>query len=388
MSRSMAERIGLNNSVKASAVDECTDEVGSVLDTSYFDKQENEYYGYMLCSAASGHDKYVFGVLGNKATYMEQIGRFRTAVTVISIASCLVSFVVLYYLSHWQTRPLMRLAREVGKLDVREPVMIANGNDGPREAIILRGTINRFIDSLMELRERERSNILQIEEALKTAKADIEQKEMRHQGFTHTIKQLLGSILAIKFGGMTDEEKTAFEETSNSIQRLLTTKLDIFVAETLNEVVQPTDLWKSVERFEAVMRIKYSEIEFESAARDGDVSVRVRNEHLLTMLGNLLHNAGEHAERHVRIRVKVRCELATVIIENDGDAFPLEGRERLKEWGVRASNKPGGQGIGLGHVNALAKSYGGSLKLGDSELGGARVKLELPINALNRGIEG
>jgi signal transduction histidine kinase len=82
---------------------------------------------------------------------------------------------------------------------------------------------------------------------------------------------------------------------------------------------------------------------------------------------NLLDNATRAAGSGGRVRVDVRrtAELAVIEVE---DAGPGYGR-------IEAHT-----GFGLGVVRLLASRHGGSVLIGQSRLGGARVRLALPID--------
>ncbi len=66
----------------------------------------------------------------------------------------------------------------------------------------------------------------------------------------------------------------------------------------------------------------------------------------------------------------------------DGEAerFRIETalRRQVLNRGTRADQVQSGQGIGLSVVAELVALYEGELKIGESPLGGARIRLELP----------
>ena len=53
-------------------------------------------------------------------------------------------------------------------------------------------------------------------------------------------------------------------------------------------------------------------------------------------------------------------------------------RARVLERGARADESVAGQGIGLAVAREIAAAYAGTLEIGESRLGGARVTVRLP----------
>ena len=65
-------------------------------------------------------------------------------------------------------------------------------------------------------------------------------------------------------------------------------------------------------------------------------------------------------------------------IEDDGRGIPPSERVRVLERGARADESVAGQGIGLSVAREIAAAYSGTLEIGESRLGGARVSVRLP----------
>ena len=104
---------------------------------------------------------------------------------------------------------------------------------------------------------------------------------------------------------------------------------------------------------------------------------------LMEILGNLLENACKYTATKVRVRCAATAQDAperTVMVEidDDGPGIPSERQQQLLTRGARGDTALQGQGIGLSVVVELVSLYGGELTLGSSDLGGARVVVELP----------
>jgi len=65
-------------------------------------------------------------------------------------------------------------------------------------------------------------------------------------------------------------------------------------------------------------------------------------------------------------------------VEDDGRGIPPSKRSLVLERGARADESVAGQGIGLSVAREIAAAYSGTLEVGESRLGGARVSVRLP----------
>lgn len=104
------------------------------------------------------------------------------------------------------------------------------------------------------------------------------------------------------------------------------------------------------------------------------------------VLDELLLNAARAAKTIVVVTVKqdeTESRIARIVIENDGERFPVEGRKGLLLLGGKRQRKnmvDTSGGMGLPSVRHIVCDFFGDLSLEDSdELGGARVVLEMPL---------
>lgn len=105
-------------------------------------------------------------------------------------------------------------------------------------------------------------------------------------------------------------------------------------------------------------------------------------EDLTEILGNLIDNACKWAMGHVRISAHLHLggagQRIRLLIEDDGPGIPTEQRSLVLVRGLRLDETKSGSGLGLDIVCETAELYGGSLKLGESSLGGLAAELLLP----------
>jgi len=100
---------------------------------------------------------------------------------------------------------------------------------------------------------------------------------------------------------------------------------------------------------------------------------------LMEILGNLMENAFKYGHHQVRVSADFppastgRDSVIRVIIEDDGPGIPMQDREEVINRGARMDQRIPGQGIGLSVAQEIIRLYGGSLQIGESQLGGAAV---------------
>jgi signal transduction histidine kinase len=91
------------------------------------------------------------------------------------------------------------------------------------------------------------------------------------------------------------------------------------------------------------------------------------------LAGVLVDNACKHAgpDGKVRISVGQRASRVTLTVEDTGPGVPAQDRTRLFDRFHRATEKPGGAGLGLAIADSIVRSTGGQWRIDDSPLGGA-----------------
>jgi signal transduction histidine kinase len=111
------------------------------------------------------------------------------------------------------------------------------------------------------------------------------------------------------------------------------------------------------------------------------VSVRTQREDLDEMLGNLLDNSCKWAKSRIRLEARVTAGSVVIFVDDDGPGLAPHLRTLVLQRGVRADEAAPGFGLGLAIVRDLAELYGGSIALGEAEMGGLRAQLSLPAYA-------
>ena len=104
------------------------------------------------------------------------------------------------------------------------------------------------------------------------------------------------------------------------------------------------------------------------------------------MVLNLLDNAARHTPAGTRIELRLGAAAGDAVVEvsDDGPGIPAGLRAQVFDRFVRGEGPAdtatgGGSGLGLAIVRAVAASHGGRVELGESEPGGARFTIRLPL---------
>lgn len=104
---------------------------------------------------------------------------------------------------------------------------------------------------------------------------------------------------------------------------------------------------------------------------------------LARAFSNIIENAARYANKQIKITERDAIDSVTVIIEDDGPGIPDDRkREALRPF-VRLDDArgtdTGGTGLGLSIAQTAIENHGGLMFLENSELGGLRVRIVLPI---------
>jgi two-component system, OmpR family, sensor histidine kinase PhoQ len=108
-----------------------------------------------------------------------------------------------------------------------------------------------------------------------------------------------------------------------------------------------------------------------------DLEWRIDEGDAFEMLGNLMDNASKWARQQVAVQVSRDAYGLHVRVDDDGPGFPPDPSSVL-QLHVRGDEQVPGHGVGLAVVNDLVTSHQGTLTLGRSPWGGARVEITLP----------
>jgi len=273
---------------------------------------------------------------------------------VLMIFTGLLMTVIAYLFLRNQLRPIRRLAEAATAFGTGKTTEYR-----PSGAIEVRQAGNAFL----EMRAR--------------IERQIEQRTMMLSGVSHDLRTPLTRLrLGLSMLDETDETRALMRDVED-MEVLLDAFLDFARGEATeaHAEVDPVALARSV--VEGARR-SGAEVEFLAVAQG--VKVRMRRTSVARALGNLVGNALRYGNR-ARVSVDVYDKAVRFRVEDDGPGIRPEDRETALRAFARLDpgrnqNKGPGVGLGLTITADIARSHGGSLRLGDSAaLGGLQADL-------------
>ncbi|RRN66534.1 ATP-binding protein [Caulobacter sp. 602-1] len=110
-----------------------------------------------------------------------------------------------------------------------------------------------------------------------------------------------------------------------------------------------------------------------------DLCFQGEKQDFMELAGNVMENAGKWCKGRIRAEAAPSGEARMLLtVDDDGPGLPPEERAQALKRGQRLDENAPGSGLGLSIVDELTRAYGGSVLLGESPMGGLRVRLDLP----------
>jgi signal transduction histidine kinase len=141
---------------------------------------------------------------------------------------------------------------------------------------------------------------------------------------------------------------------------------------------EPVDLDDLV--FEEVRAERSPSIELD-VSRVSAAQVTANRDELRRVVRNLIDNARRHARRTVTIELHETDGWATLVVGDDGPGIPADRRADVFERFTRLDESrtgAGRAGLGLAIVRDIVTRHRGTVEIGESNAGGARVEVRLP----------
>jgi signal transduction histidine kinase len=255
--------------------------------------------------------------------------------------------------------PLNRLRRDVAqRWDKDEALREA---DYPEEVAPLVADINELLARNREIVARSRRQAADLAHALKTPSAILRNELTQLAEQSHDMEKALEALDRVD------------AQLGRSLARLR--------ASSSGETTQArTDLSHSIDRFARMfgMLAKRAGKEFDVAC-DRGLMIRMDQQDIEEVLGNLLDNALKWCRSTMSLRARTTAGGIEVVIEDDGPGIPEADRAEALKSGARLDTSKPGTGLGLAIAGDLLQAYGAVLALEESRgLGGLAVRITLP----------
>lgn len=272
------------------------------------------------------------------------------------VGTSLIVFAIATLFMRNQVKPVLRLAQAAEDF--------GKGRDAPRFKPEGAREVRQAAVAFIAMRQR----ILR----------QIGQRTAMLAGVSHDLRTPLTRMkLQLEMMGR-DDSVGALKEDLVEMERMLDGYL-AFARGEGSEKPEPNDLTLILDQVVRAARRKGASIELHT---DGDMTVPVRRMALHRALTNVVDNAARYAHR-VCIAAERKTTGIEVIIEDDGPGIPEDRREDVFKpfFRLEQSRNPGTGGVGLGLTIArdVIRSHGGEIVLGESAMGGLRVRLRLPL---------
>ena len=149
------------------------------------------------------------------------------------------------------------------------------------------------------------------------------------------------------------------------------------------------------DRFKPVAAARLIHLSVEYASEPAAL-IKAPPEWVDRLIGVLVDNACRYTPKRGSVKLSVASGASRValVVEDSGPGIPPAERARLFDRFHRLSDQQGGAGLGLAIADSIVQSTGGHWRVGDSELGGARMEVDWhragPVERLShrRGRQG
>lgn len=307
---------------------------------------------------------YVFKVAESLDSFNAQVAEFRRQLIGWFAAIALIMLLSISILMRGLLRPLRQIETEIGEIEEGKRPSLSE--KFPTELTGVARNMNLLIDN-----ERARSD------------------RYRHtlDNLAHSLKTPLAAMRALTEDfGSSSPLKGRFNEQIERMDEIVRYQLRKPAASAAdNLVLGPVPVAQEVERLVSglgkVYHDKHPTIDSEVAP---DLTFRGDRGDFLELAGNLLDNACKWCAGRVSITAQPSASASgrtggmRLTVDDDGPGIPEEAAEALLERGTRLDEATPGHGIGLAIVRDIAASYGGTLTIDRSALGGAKITVDIP----------
>ncbi|MFO7793147.1 MAG: HAMP domain-containing sensor histidine kinase, partial [Candidatus Saliniplasma sp.] len=224
--------------------------------------------------------------------------------------------------------------------------------------------------------------ITHVTQALERLESE-KREEFLHSLLRHDVKnknQIISGYLELMKDYDIDEQLKDFVEKS------------VNAVKESTEIIEKTRKLRKIEQEEEIGEVNLNSVldkvlspELQGRLEDKRIKLNIEgSDHkvkggplLEALFSNLINNAVKHSDcDEIRITSQIEEDECILIVEDDGVGIPDEMKNKIFEKGFKRGENAG-TGLGLYMIKEIAKSYGGSVKVKDSVMGGAKFEVHL-----------
>jgi two-component system sensor histidine kinase PhoQ len=257
-------------------------------------------------------------------------------------------------------KPLHRLETEIADIEAGRRDLLGSG--WPRELSGVTGNLNALLAGERKRLERYRTTL---------------------GNLAHSLKTPLAALRGLIESGQVDPQSQARQ--LDRMQEIVQHQLKRAVFSGASTTMTDLPVQESLEQLRSALAKVYSEKSPRTTiAVAKGTAYPIDAGDFLELAGSLMDNACKYCNSEVAVRAmpwtsaEWRRPGLLLDVEDDGRGIPPVERSRVLERGVRADESVAGQGIGLSVAREIAAAHSGTLEIGESRLGGARISVRLP----------
>ena len=255
-----------------------------------------------------------------------------------------------------QVRPIRRLAKAARQLGLGRPAPDFK-LEGARE-VRLAGQAFRAMSQRIQRQMVERTEML--------------------AGVSHDLRTPL-SRMKLQLEFLPDSpDRRDMEKDIDEMDRMITGYID-FASNAVVESVEATSIPQIIDDCIRSLDNGGTDISVTTVEKNlPEIPIRPRM--IRRAIDNLIGNAIRYGQT-CQVAVELTEDAIQIIIDDDGPGIPKENRLNVLRpfFRVNPDDSHEGAGLGLSIANDAVLAHGGVLLLGDSPLGGLRVRIQLPL---------
>lgn len=313
-------------------------------------------------------EEYVFTVMETSEPYMSEISSFRASLWSWLGGVALLLLVLQVVLMGWGLSPLHRMARDIKRIESGEKDQLEGRY--PRELRGIADNFNLLISSERKQQARYRTTLGDLAHSLKTPLAVIT-----------GIMSSFGRQRPENLSEQVQEQIATVEEQLERMNQIVSYQLQRAVrADNGSSLTRQVNIAAVAKKIAAALSKVYAEKSIVCQLRvDENLAFPGDERDLMEILGNVLDNAFKYGKSRLRITAGTNPEgILKIAVEDDGPGIPADKHQFVLQRGARADTLARGQGIGLAVVTDIVGSYQGTIAVGKSDLGGARIEMDFP----------